>query len=185
MSTPPLSTAPHPTDAGSLPVPTAEQVTAYRRDGFLVVRDLVPAAVLDAAERGMQRFYAGDHDRPFPGRTRYDDADWSPDDGPDVLRKNDYASRMVDELATLVTWPGIARFAAELAGASGIRLWHDQLLYKPPAPASERTTEGNVGWRCRVPARKPPRGRRGSRLLRPRPVDDRGGRHRRSPARPR
>ena len=90
----------------------------------------------------MARFYAGDLDRPFPGRTRYDDQDWAPDHG-GGLRKNDYASRMVDELATLVEWPGIAAFAAALAGSDGIRLWHDQLLFKPPAPGSSK---GNVGW---------------------------------------
>lgn len=111
-------------------------------DGFLVVRDLVPASVLDAAERGMSRYYAGDVDRPFPGRTRYDDYDWTPADG-DVLRKNDYTSRMVDELRALVEWPGIAAFAAGLAGADGIRLWHDQLLYKPPSTDRDH---GNVGW---------------------------------------
>ncbi len=130
-----------------LPVASRDQRRSYAADGFLVVRDLVPAAVLDAAERGMARFYAGDVDRPFPGRTRYDHDDWSPADG-DGLRKNDYASRMVDELATLVAWPGIAAFAASLAGASGIRLWHDQLLFKPgrPSQAGGDERSGNVGW---------------------------------------
>ena len=59
-----------------------------------------------------------------------------------MLRKNDYASRMVRELAALVEWPGIGAYAAALAGADAVRLWHDQLLYKPASP-DER---GNVGW---------------------------------------
>ena len=131
---------------GSLRTPTPAERDAYRREGFLVVRGLVPDAVLDAAERGMQRFYAGEVDRPFPGRTRFDSFDWTPQDG-EVLRKNDYASRMVDELATLATHPGIAAFAACLAGADGIRLWHDQLLFKPPTPRHDQSvTAGNVGW---------------------------------------
>ncbi len=124
-------------------VPTAEELDAYRRDGFLVVRQLIPSDVLDAAERGMARFYAGDVDAPFPGRTRYDDWDWSPAHG-EVLRKNDYTSRMVTELATLVEWPGIGAFAAALAGTNTIRLFHDQLLYKPGNP--DGTLTGNVGW---------------------------------------
>ena len=127
-------------------MPTEEQLRTYREDGFVVVRDLVPAEVLDAAERGMERFYAGDIDRPFPGRTRYDHDDWTPEKG-EVLRKNDYASRMVDDLETLVAWPGIARFGAALAGADGIRLWHDQLLFKPPSPVQPvEVVSGNVGW---------------------------------------
>lgn len=122
--------------------PTPDELEAYSRDGFVVVRQLVPADVLDAAERGMERYYAGDLDAPFPGRTRFDDFDWTPSDG-DVLRKNDYASRMVRELETLVSFPGIAAFAAGLSGADEIRLWHDQLLYKP---AGLDTDDGKVGW---------------------------------------
>ena len=122
-------------------LPSARERADYDRDGVVVVRGLVPSAVLDAAERGMARFHAGDHAAPFPGRTRYDHYDWSPADG-DVLRKNDYASRMVRELAALVEWPGIGAYAAALAGADAVRLWHDQLLYKPASP-DER---GNVGW---------------------------------------
>ncbi len=123
-------------------LPTTDEVAAYDRDGYLVVRGLVPAEVLDAAERGMAPFYAGDVDAPFPGRTRFDSFDWRPDQG-DVLRKNDYASRMVTDLATLVQWPGIGAFAAGLARADEIRLFHDQLLYKP---AGLDTDDGKVGW---------------------------------------
>jgi ectoine hydroxylase-related dioxygenase (phytanoyl-CoA dioxygenase family) len=130
------------TTAPSSSLPTPEDVETYRRDGFVVARGLVPAELLDAAERGMERFYAGDTDAPFPGRTRYDDWDWSPEHG-DGLRKNDYTSRMVTELAGLVQWPGISAFAASLAGADEVRLWHDQLLYKPGGLPD---ASGNVGW---------------------------------------
>jgi ectoine hydroxylase-related dioxygenase (phytanoyl-CoA dioxygenase family) len=122
--------------------PTADQIDSYRRDGFLIVRGLIPADVLDAAERGMDRFYARDLDAPFPGRTRFDSYDWVPAHG-NVLRKNDYTSRMVTELDTLVSYPGIGAFAAALAGSAGIRLWHDQLLYKPNGLDD---AGGKVGW---------------------------------------
>ena len=138
----------HPLTHAPPRLPTEDELRSYRDDGFLVVRGLVPAAILDAAERGMERFYAGDLDRPFPGRTRYDHNDWSPEDG-DVLRQNEYTSRMVQELAALVEWPGIAAFAAALAGTDSIRLWEDQLLYKPPTPPIADHVEagsGNVGW---------------------------------------
>ncbi|MEV0001521.1 phytanoyl-CoA dioxygenase family protein [Micromonospora sp. NPDC050980] len=133
-------TNPFPVDVPVLPTP--DDIAAYRRDGFLVVRGLIPPGVLDAAERGMARFYAGDLDAPFPGRTRHDDYDWTPAHG-GGLRKNDYTSRMVVELAHLVEFPAIGAYAAALAGAAGIRLWHDQLLYKPAGLDDAR---GNVGW---------------------------------------
>lgn len=123
-------------------LPTDEEVAAYRRDGFYVSRPIVPDAVLDEAERGMARFYAGDLDAPFPGVTRYDHCDWVPADG-NVLRKNDFATFMVRELDALARTPTIAAVAARLAGAPEIRLWGDQLLYKPPGLAG---SSGNVGW---------------------------------------
>jgi ectoine hydroxylase-related dioxygenase (phytanoyl-CoA dioxygenase family) len=123
-------------------LPTDEEVAAYRRDGFYIAEDVIPADVLDAAEEGMARFYAGDHDAPFPGTTSFDHIDWTPEHG-NVLRKNDFASLMVTELAGLVRFPAIAAIAARLSGATQIRLWHDQLLYKPPGVGS---IVGNVGW---------------------------------------
>ena len=123
-------------------LPTDDDVAAYRRDGFYVAHDVLPAELLDAAERGMQRFYAGDHDAPFPGASPYDHYDWTPADG-DTIRKNDYASNQVRELAALTRSPVIGAIAARLAGATEIRLWHDQLLFKP---AGLDSAAGNVGW---------------------------------------
>jgi hypothetical protein len=96
--------------------------------------------VLDAAERGMERFYAGDHDRTLPDlpATR----GWQPSDG-DILRKNDYASLRVRELAALVRHPSVGATAAALSAAAGIRLWHDQLLYKP---VDRPGISARVGW---------------------------------------
>ncbi len=123
-------------------LPTDEEVQEYRRTGYYVSRQIIPAEVLDAAEEGMERFYAGDVDAPFPGRTAYDHYDWTPEHGPG-LRKNDYTSLMVTQLAGLVRLPVLAAVAARLSGADGIRLWHDQLLWKPPGVADGTA---NVGW---------------------------------------
>ncbi|HTF12109.1 MAG TPA: phytanoyl-CoA dioxygenase family protein [Asanoa sp.] len=118
-------------------LPGPDDVAAYREHGFWVSPVIVPGAVLDAAERGMRRFYAGERDADLAGPSG-----WTPADGPG-LRKNDYASLMVRELAELVRYPAIAATAARLAGASGVRLWHDQLLYKPVDTAG---LVANVGW---------------------------------------
>ena len=136
----PMTTSTLPVDRQVL-LPTDDDVAAYAEHGYWLSGAIVPDGVLDAAERGMERFYAGDHDAPFPGRTRYDDYDWQP--GQEGLRKNDYAAQQVRELLALATLPIIGAVAARLAGDAPIRLWHDQLLYKP---TEQPGAEANVGW---------------------------------------
>jgi hypothetical protein len=119
-------------------LPGPDDVAAYRRHGFWISPVIVPDAVLDAAEQGMRRYYAGERDADIPGLDQL--GGWT--DGPG-LRKNDYASLVVRELAALVGHPPIAACAARLSGAPSIRLWHDQLLFKPVDAAG---LAANVGW---------------------------------------
>jgi Phytanoyl-CoA dioxygenase (PhyH) len=119
-------------------LPGPDDIAGYREDGFWISPVIVPDAVLDAAERGMRRFYAGERDADVPELAEM--GGWTRGPG---LRKNDYASLVVRELAELVSYPAIAACAARLSGASSIRLWHDQLLYKP-VDVPGRTA--NVGW---------------------------------------
>jgi len=120
-------------------LPTDDEVTLYRERGWYVSRRIISDEVLEAAALGSERYYAGHID-----------------DGPEIhgqhlptsppppgLRKNDYASLRCRPLAALVRVPAIAAIAARLSGAGGLRLWHDQLLYKPP---SAPDVVGNVGW---------------------------------------
>jgi hypothetical protein len=118
-------------------LPDAQDVQSYREHGFWISPVIIPDEVLDAAERGMDRYYAGDLDS-----TGVHPPDWRPTPG-DGLRKDDYSSFCVDELAALVRYPMIGATAAALSGAEGIRLWHDQLLYKP---VDRGTDDAAVGW---------------------------------------
>ncbi|MFC7625594.1 phytanoyl-CoA dioxygenase family protein [Microlunatus sp. GCM10028923] len=119
-------------------LPSDADVASYREQGFWISPVIVPDEVLDAAELGMRRLYAGESDRSLP----YDVGGWTEADG-NVLRKNDYASLRVDQLRELVGTPLIGATAARLAGVPEIRLWHDQLLYKPTDGPG---VPGNVGW---------------------------------------
>jgi len=126
-------------------LPTEADVAFYRTHGYWISPPILPSDVLDAAERGMARFYAGDTDRLLPdGSAR---VGWVPEHG-EVLRKNDYSSLVVDELAVLVRYPLLAACAARLSGTDTIRLWHDQLLYKPAEDTVPDAGRGkaNVGW---------------------------------------
>jgi ectoine hydroxylase-related dioxygenase (phytanoyl-CoA dioxygenase family) len=124
-------------------LPTDEDVAFFAAHGYWVSGPILPPAVIDVAERGMARLYAADTDRLLPDGTRR--AGWQPEHG-DVLRKNDYTSLIVDQLAELVRHPLIAACASRLSGAGEIRLWHDQLLYKPAETALPDTGQVNVGW---------------------------------------
>lgn len=131
MTTTPTTLSPAQRDL----LPGPDDVASYRANGYWISPVILPDALLDAAQRGMDRYYAGDYDADPPGVAGY-----RPTGG---LRKNDYASLRVDELAALVSYPMIGATAAALAGATGIRLWHDQLLYKP---ADRPGVPANVGW---------------------------------------
>ena len=58
------------------------------------------------------------------------------------LRKIDNAWWAEPDLATLATDSRLGEIAAALLGASSVRLWQDQLLYKPPGDAATTT----IGW---------------------------------------
>ncbi|MGO9660844.1 MAG: phytanoyl-CoA dioxygenase family protein [Acidimicrobiales bacterium] len=134
-------------------LPSDDDVSFYARHGYWVSPVIVPGAVLTGAERGMARFYAEDVDEHLAldsapptsralGSRPYSHWGWRPEDG-NVMRKNDYTTLRVRELAELARYPLIAACAARLSGAACLRLWHDQLLYKPTGAAGDA---GNVAW---------------------------------------
>lgn len=65
-------------------------------------------------------------------------------DNPRSLRKTDNSHWSDMTLRALVLDPTIGNIAAKLMHADTIRLWHDQLLYKPGRGPGKETA--NVGW---------------------------------------
>lgn len=120
-------------------LPSDDDVRQYHERGFYHSKPIFTDAEIDAALAGSERFYAGNVDDPgFPLPDRF-----LPTGNYDGLRKNDYASLMNRELAVLVRHPLLAAIAAKLARTPEIRLWHDQLLYKP---TEDPDKPANVGW---------------------------------------
>lgn len=108
-----VTTAPGATTTTTL---TADQIGQYRHDGFLrVPRVLTPAEV----ER-----YRSAAERTLADRGAMDPAN-------PTFRQVVNVWRDAPEMAGLTMHPGLAGLASQLAGVR-LRLWHDQMLVKPP-----------------------------------------------------
>jgi hypothetical protein len=119
-------------------LPSDEDVAFYREHGWYISKKIVPDGLIDEAKYGSERHFAGERDTPQPKITGY----WEPGDG-DGLRNCEFVSLQNVQLRKLVEYPLIAAVAAKLAGCSTIRMFHDQLLFKP----SDGPQDGSViGW---------------------------------------
>lgn len=124
-------------------LPTDEDVAFYREHGYYISRHIFSDEELDAAVEGSERFYAGEFDPCEHEGLRRFMQQHGPRPPYGGLRKHDYASFFCRSLAAITRKPILGAIAARLAGTPQIRLWHDQLLFKPPqAPGRQ----GNVGW---------------------------------------
>lgn len=110
-----------------------DQISSYRRDGFVIQRDFLDAGelatwrrVLDAAvtRRGHRKTI---HDSSDAATAAKDDSYYSQ---VFVQRLNLWQDS--PEMKALILHPEIGRMCCELEGIDGIRVWHDQTLIKKP-----------------------------------------------------
>lgn len=107
-------------------LPTTDEIASYRRRGWHVTGRVVSDEELDAAAASCDEFVA-DHPTADPGG----------------VLQHLFADVDYPAFRALVVKPEIAAIGAALAGVEVIRLWHTQLLYKPPdAPGAPN----RVGW---------------------------------------
>jgi ectoine hydroxylase-related dioxygenase (phytanoyl-CoA dioxygenase family) len=110
----------------------------FEADGYVVGPTVFSADQVAALREAMERVYDGGGDKAAAGRW----GGWVRGQDPDSLRKTDNVWLCDSAFEAAVTNPLIGRLAAELMGVDGIRLWQDQLLYKP----GEGVPTGVVGW---------------------------------------
>lgn len=100
-----------------------EQIARFREDGFVKLKGVFDAATLDAYGEEITRLTLERNplrDKPIEARDTYGKAFiqvgnlWELSD---VVRRFSFSKRL-------------ARIAAELMGCRGVRMWHDQALYK-------------------------------------------------------
>jgi phytanoyl-CoA hydroxylase len=109
--------------------PTTDEITRYRRDGFLAIPDLLTPAEVAELKAAVLQTAAG------YGESRLAGA------GEEWKDKGDYLSRVFTQRLNLwhhsevvkryMLGRGIGRLCSELAGVD-LRVWHDQALLKQP-----------------------------------------------------
>lgn len=121
-------------------LPTERDVAFFETEGYWIAPKLLDEARLEALREGMMRVYEGDYEtgrEPWQGY-------WKPGGNAASLRKTDNSHWSDLTLKGLATDPVIGEIAAKLMRSDSIRLWHDQLLYKPGE--GEAKMSANVGW---------------------------------------
>jgi ectoine hydroxylase-related dioxygenase (phytanoyl-CoA dioxygenase family) len=119
-------------------LPSEQNVAFYEAHGWYVSQKVIPDSIIDEALQGSERFYAGERDAALPVTTGF--CDWKPEHG-DTIRNNEFISLRSVQIRQLALQPVIGQIAARLARARRIRLFDDQLVYKPP-----RSAISAVGW---------------------------------------
>ena len=120
---------------------TAEDKAQFDKDGYWISPKLLDDATIAELRRAHERIWSGDLDGegyPMYGKVHLPE-------NPLDLRKLDNGWWVNDAVKAVVTDPVLGRIAAELLGVDSIRLWHDQVLYKP-GTNGEKTKKGTVGW---------------------------------------
>jgi ectoine hydroxylase-related dioxygenase (phytanoyl-CoA dioxygenase family) len=110
---------------------------AYQADGFWLAPQLFDAEEVERFRAATARVVAG----AYRG-TRPPTLCLPPSPSAHDLRKIDNAWWADPDLAALAVDRRLAEIAAALLGAREVRLWQDQLLYKPPGDAASTT----IGW---------------------------------------
>src|SRR5262245_11646259 len=120
-------------------LPTEADVRFYEEHGWWLSPPILIGEEIEDARFGADRYYSGERDSVLLLEAG---TDWTEERG-DVLRQNDYVSLQMDELRRLVHNPLIGASAALLARTPEVRLFHDQLIWKP---GSVQASASTVGW---------------------------------------
>ncbi|MCC6444724.1 MAG: phytanoyl-CoA dioxygenase family protein [Armatimonadetes bacterium] len=121
-----------------LPTPGAADIRFYREHGYWLAPRILSDEALESLRDHLARVVAGEYETARLPLSRSPEAGEPADKIVQV--NNAYWTDSV--ISRLALSPVIGAMAAALTGAKAIRLWHDQLLFKPPQSGES----GQVGW---------------------------------------
>lgn len=120
----------------SPPSVTDADIAFYHQHGWWLSPPFLSDQALETLKFGVQRYLAGERDWALP-------VNLGDDESTAVVRQTDYLSLQIEEFREIAHEPVIARIAAQLAGTAAVRLFHDQLVTKPPFDPGRKAV---VGW---------------------------------------
>jgi hypothetical protein len=120
-------------------LPSDDDVRFYETHGYFVTSKLFSDELIEGALYGIERYYRGERDCILPISGGF--LDWREEHG-DCIRINDYVSLQNEDIRRLIDWPLLGQFAAMLSRTNEIRLFHDQLICKPPT----HHVPTSIGW---------------------------------------
>lgn len=123
-------------------LPDESDVRFYEENGYYISKEgVLPDWLIDQANDGSERFYAGERDAVLPFESGF--SNWKPSDG-DGQRNNEFVSLQKKELNALATYPLLGAIASKLTRSASIRVLDDQLIYKPSKAGEASNTA--TGW---------------------------------------
>lgn len=115
---------------------TPEQIAFYQDNGYVIIDDFLTAGELEYWRSAVTEAVAERNGQKMPGKA----ARMNEDDG--INKDAEYYSKVFDQMINLwqtnakvkkLMFDGhIGQMAAQLAQVDGIRIWHDQALFKRP-----------------------------------------------------
>ena len=121
-------------------LPEEQDVSFFEENGYWVSPVIFSGEELERIKEHQDVIYKGQYEL---GRKPV--CNWiEGKDSPSSLRKTDNSHWADATLRRLATDPTIGAIAAKLMQVNVIRLWHDQLLYKPARKSAKESA--NVGW---------------------------------------
>jgi ectoine hydroxylase-related dioxygenase (phytanoyl-CoA dioxygenase family) len=110
--------------------PSVAQIEAYRRDGFVVVKEFLPPARLGHIRERFARVFAHEWETGL----QPDEVNYVPGvTPPDLTRQLCNVWKADRVLATTVLSRQVGEFAAHLAQLPGVRIAQDNAIWKPPS----------------------------------------------------
>ncbi|MBI3004039.1 MAG: phytanoyl-CoA dioxygenase family protein [Ignavibacteriales bacterium] len=118
-------------------LPGKDDVSFFQENGYWLSPKIFNDIELRDFREHHAKIVAGEYETKRPPLSR----DPQPGDTSRLVQVNN-AYWTDATIAKLTLHPLIGKIAARLSGVNGIRLWHDQLLFKPPQIGKA----GNIGW---------------------------------------
>lgn len=118
--------------------PTQKDIDFYNEHGWFISPELIPHHLLDEAAKALEMHWAGNIDHPLPIQTGF--CDWKYGDESSV-RNNEYISLQNKKFRKLSLHPALGTIAAKLSSSSYVRVFDDQVVYKPSHQSGSA-----VGW---------------------------------------